>query len=82
MADMCYKCQFSDNGYFCRFMEHGVCTAVSCKWMVEFEGRSVLDICKLLSGNTLHSIKGGNQYEREETIDELEEILSYEKPND
>lgn len=47
MADMCYECQFSDNGYFCRFMEHGVCTAVSCKWMVEFEGR---ETCKLLNG--------------------------------
>lgn len=50
MADICYECQFSDNGYFCRFMEHGVCTAVSCKWMVEFEGRSALDNCKLLNG--------------------------------
>ena len=47
MADMCYECQFSDNVYFCRFMEHGVCTAVSCKWMVEFEGRETY---KLLNG--------------------------------
>ena len=54
MADICYECQFSDNGYFCRFMEHGVCTAVSCKWMVEFEGR---ETCKLLNG-TKSSKKG------------------------
>lgn len=58
MADMCYKCQFSDNGYFCRFMEHGVCTAVSCKWMVEFEGRETY---KLLNGNAIKFFKEGNQ---------------------
>lgn len=60
VADMCYECQFSNNGYFCRFMEHGVCTATSCKRMVEIEERIALnirlrqnsfhDICKLLNG--------------------------------
>lgn len=57
MADMCYECQFSDNGYFCRFMEHGVCTATSCKWMIEFEER---ETCKLLNG-TNSSKKGENE---------------------
>lgn len=69
MADMCYECQFSDTGYFCRFMEHGVCTSVSCKWMVAYEERVTLDICKLLNGNTLHSIKEETKYGREETVE-------------
>lgn len=59
MADMCYECQFSDNGYFCRFMEHGVCTATSCKQMVEYEERIALDICKLLNG--------GDKYDKTRT---------------
>lgn len=69
MADMCYECQFSDNGYFCRFMEHGACTAISCKWMIEFEGRSARDNCKLLNGTTLNSFKEETKYEREETVE-------------
>lgn len=73
MADMCYECQFSDTGYFCRFMEHGVCTAVSCKWMVEFEGR---ETCKLLNGNTLHSIKEETKYGREETVEHRSHVYS------
>lgn len=62
MADMCYKCQFSDAGYFCRFMEHGVCTATSCKRMVEIEERIALDIYKLHNGYT-KSIKTKEVYE-------------------
>ena len=69
MADMCYECQFSDTGYFCRFMEHGVCTATSCKWMIEFEGR---ETCKLLNGT--HYIKEGNSYERKENVEHLPRV--------
>lgn len=65
MADMCYECQFSDNGYFCRFMEHGVCTAVSCKWMVEFEGR---ETCKLLNGGENHDKTRTVTYEHNRNI--------------
>jgi len=54
VADMCYECQFSGNGYFCRFMEHGVCTATSCKRMVEIEERIVLSI--RLRKNSFHDI--------------------------
>ena len=54
MADMCYECQFSDNGYFCRFMKHGVCTATSCKRMVEIEEQIALDICNLYNGGENH----------------------------
>lgn len=61
MADMCYECQFSDNGYFCRFMEQGVCTATSCKRMVDFEERETY---KLLNG-TKSSEKG--EFENVET---------------
>ena len=72
MADMCYECQFSDNGYFCRFMEHGACTAVSCKWMIEFEGRSARDNCKLLNGTNY--IKEEKSYERKENVEHLSRV--------
>lgn len=77
MADMCYECQFSDNGYFCRFMEHGVCTAVSCKWMVKIEERIALDIYKLHNGYTKSiKTKGGTNHEREEAVEHLS-LLRY-----